>query len=128
MYTTNSKRATLLAFALAIGLAGCASTGGTGESGPRSTPNRLVAADMQGLEQMDALQVIQRLRPRWLQTRSGDSPVVYVDGARRGSGLGDLRGLRSADIQQMEYMSANDASTRFGTGHTGGAIMVTTRR
>jgi hypothetical protein len=28
----------------------------------------------------------------------------------------------------MEYMGPSDATTRFGTGHTGGAILVTSIR
>jgi hypothetical protein len=54
-------------------------------------------------------------------------PVLYVDGGRRG-GVTDLRSLRPAEIAQMDYMSASDATTRFGTGHSGGAVLVTTRR
>ena len=50
-------------------------------------------------------------------------PQLYIDGARR-SGVDELRSLRGPDIQQMEFMSASDATTRFGTGHQGGAILV----
>jgi hypothetical protein len=35
--------------------------------------------------------------------------------------------MMTTEISQIEYMSASDASNRFGTGHTGGAILVTSR-
>ena len=84
-------------------------------------------AELEPLGQMSALQAVERLRPRWTQSRAGDSPVLYVDGARRSS-VNDLQSIRLNDVEQMEYMSASDATTRYGTGHAGGAIMVTTRR
>lgn len=127
MHKRKSKALLVTAFALAMGVTGCASAGGGGGSGGGG-PNRITLAELEGLEQFDAYATIQRLRPRWLQSRGGGDPVVHVDGARRMGGLGELRGIRAADIQQMEYLSANDASTRFGTGYQGGAILVTTKR
>ena len=127
MRAMKSKRMILTAFALAFGLAGCASAGGGGGSGPRSSGNRIVLADLEGHEQLDAYQAIQRLRPQWLRSRGSGSPVLYVDGTRRG-GMDELRSIRVADIQQLEYMSSSDASVRFGTGHQAGAILVNTRR
>ena len=129
MRAFSSRNVVLAAMVLALGLAGCASGGG-GNRVPGATSNRIVEAELEPLGQIDAYQAIERLRPRWLQVRAGPSgtgPVLYVDGARRGS-ANDLRTLRIADIEQMEYMSGNDATTRFGTGHGGGAIMVTSRR
>ena len=76
---------------------------------------------------MSALQAIQRLRPQWLRTRSGDTPVLYVDNARRGS-ANDLSTMLTSEIEVMEYMDASDATNRFGTGHAGGAILVQTLR
>lgn len=127
MHNIKSRRAILGAFALAVGLAGCATAGTGGSSGSRSSATRIVLEDLEGLEQYDAYEAIQRLRPTWLQSRGTAEPEVYIDGTRRGD-LRELRSLRVADIQEMEFMSANDASTRFGTGHAGGAILITTRR
>ena len=125
------RHVAILAMGLALGLSGCASGGGGGGDTSRpagATTNRIVAAELAEVGQIDALQAINRLRPRWTAVRGGaDSPVLYVDGSRRSS-LSDLSSMRATDIQTMEFMSANDATTRFGTGHTGGAIMVTTRR
>lgn len=124
------RHVAILAMGLALGLSGCASSGGGGGSArpAGATTNRIVAAELAEVGQIDALQAINRLRPRWTAVRGGsDAPVLYVDGSRRTS-LSDLSTMRATDIQTMEFMSANDATTRFGTGHTGGAIMVTTRR
>lgn len=124
------RHVAIVAMGLALGLSGCASSGGGGTSSrpAGATTNRIVAAELAEVGQIDALQAVNRLRPRWTAVRGGsDSPVLYVDGSRRSS-LSDLGSLRATDVQTMEFMSANDATTRFGTGHTGGAIMVTTRR
>jgi len=128
MRTHPSRTVLLMAFALALGLAGCASSGGGGggDRVPGATANRIVRAELEPIAQLDAYQAIARLRPRWLRSRSGVSPVLYVDQARR-SDLNDLRQLRVTDIDEIEFMSSGDATTRFGTGHSGGAILVATR-
>ena len=41
--------------------------------------------------------------------------------------LRDLRRLNTVEVTSIEYMSASDATTRFGTGYAGGAIVVSTR-
>jgi hypothetical protein len=129
MRSHPSRSVLLIAFALAIGAAGCASGGGSNRPAGATT-NRIVEAELTELGQLDALQAVQRLRSRWLQGRAGSAslpPVLYVDGSRRGT-ADDLRFIRADEISTIEFMSANDATTRFGTGHTGGAILVTNRR
>jgi hypothetical protein len=128
MRAYTSRRNTVFALALAAGLAGCASGGGGGASRPAgSSSTRIVRAELVPLGQMSAYQAIERLRPRWLQSRSGDTVVLYVDGSRR-SNVRDLESMSIMDLEQMEYMASSDATTRYGTGHAAGAILVTTRR
>ncbi len=130
MRTNPSRHVLVLTLALALGLAGCASSGGGGTRIPGSSSNRIVRAELDALEgALSAHQAIVRLRPRWLQARGVGTfpPVLYVSGSRRGD-LDDLRAMQAAELEQMEYMSPSDATTRFGTGHTGGAILVTNRR
>ena len=128
MRAHTSRRNTVLALALAFGLAGCASGGGGGSSRPAgSSSSRIVRAELVPLGQMSAYQAIERLRPRWLQSRSGDVVVLYVDGSRR-SNVRDLQSMSIMDLEQMEFMSGSDATTRYGTGHGAGAILATTRR
>lgn len=126
MRAQHSSRMTLaFAMALALGLAGCASSG-TSTRPEGATSNRIVEAELEPLGQISPLRAIERLRPRWLRSRSGSNPVLHVDGARRSS-LRDLESYQLSEIRQMEFMSASDATTRFGTGYDGGAILVTTR-
>jgi hypothetical protein len=130
MRSIASPRLLVTSLALAFGLAGCASSGGGGggDGAPRGSANRIIFEELQPLQQLDGYQAVQRLRPIWLRPRGGSSPQVLVDGNRQAGSLDALRSIRTADIQEMSYMSARDATTRFGTGFDGGAIMVTTRR
>ncbi len=121
-----SKKLLVTTFALALGLQGCAS-GGSGGSSPGSR-NHIVQEELDNLQQLDAYQAIQRLRAHWLRTRGGNPPVVMLDGNRQAGGLEVLRSIRVADVQEMEYMTARDATTRYGTNMDGGAILVTTKR
>jgi hypothetical protein len=54
-------------------------------------------------------------------------PRVYVDGTPLGEGLGVLRQMRPDDVLEIHYLSAADATQRFGTGNSGGAILVQTK-
>ena len=116
--------------ALALGLTGCASAGGGGgeEGAPRGTANRIIFEELEPIQQLDAYDAVRRLRPMWLRSRGGSSPQVLIDGNRQPGGMEALRSIRSSEIQEMRFMSASDATTRFGTGFDGGAILVTTRR
>ncbi|MBI4427738.1 MAG: Plug domain-containing protein [Ignavibacteriales bacterium] len=75
----------------------------------------------------NAYDAVSRLRPHFLQTRGTSYPVIYLDNIRYG-GVTSLREIPVANIHQIEFINASDATTRFGTGHTGGVIMVTTKR
>lgn len=120
------KRLLITTFALALGLQGCASGGSGGSSA--GSRNHIVQEELENLSQFDAYQAIQRLRPAWLRSRGGSEPTIFLDGNRQGGGLNVLRSMRVADIQEMEYLRARDATTRFGTNMDGGAILVTTKR
>ena len=127
MRAHSSKRLVLASFALAIGLAGCASSGGGGGGGGGGA-NVLTAADFTvEMQTLDLDQAIQRLRANWLRGRGGSTPVVYIDGQRRG-GLRELSSVRVDEVERVERMNAPDATMRFGTNHDGGAILVTRRR
>jgi hypothetical protein len=114
-----------------LGTFACAgASGGPASSG--SGP--ITRADLEDVSLRDAYEVVQRLRPAWLRPRgrisiqssTAQNPVVYVDNIR----FGDPSSLRqvSADaIEEIRYMGASEATTRFGTGHAGGVILVRTR-
>jgi hypothetical protein len=71
---------------------------------------------------------IRRLRPAWLRARTavgGDAilPVVYLDGVRGGD-LSYLQSIGIEEVERVRFVNARDATTRWGTGHAGGAIEV----
>jgi len=78
--------------------------------------------------ELNVYDAIQRLRPSWLRGRVGSAPVVLVDGTSQGGDLRTLRSYRVRDIEEIEYMSASDATNRYGTGYGSGVILLTTRR
>jgi hypothetical protein len=91
-----------------------------------------------------AFGVVQRLRPAMLRVRTGQTSSpgasngigssdaasadvsVYLNGQRLG-GLSSLDQITVQQIRQIRYFNANDATTLFGTGNTGGAIQVIQR-
>lgn len=126
------NRTRILLLGLALALLGCASTGDPDR--PRRDSNRITGEEIAASSQTDALRLVQSLRPRWVAVRgqmsitdpTAGQVVVYLDGARLG-GSDALRGISTMDVAMMEYLDASTASSRFGLGHTGGAILVTTR-
>jgi hypothetical protein len=121
--------ARLVTLLLAVALVGCASAP-SGE--PRSDPNRITLEELRTAPRSNALDVVQTLRPRWLQIRGpttfGREPpiVVYVDGVRIG-GPSQMSGIPVPTIQSMQFLDSREASSRFGLDHGNGAILITTR-
>jgi hypothetical protein len=83
---------------------------------------------------LTAYEAVHRHRPQWLRTRSSPTPtnpnispaMVYLDGVRLGD-VFELRQIGAQVVERMEYLTPSEATNRFGTNHTGGAILVTTR-
>lgn len=57
----------------------------------------------------------------------GADIVVYQDGVRSG-GSNTLESMPTIAVREIRFINAADATTRFGTGHPMGAILVTTKR
>lgn len=120
---------------LALVPGACASSG-SGEARPEGADRtHIVSEELRALdpESLDAWEAIRRLRGTWLRSRGsggfdGDPtfPRVILDGVDYGR-LDALRGFSVTEIEELEYLSASDATTLFGTGYPGGAILVTTR-
>lgn len=125
----------VLAVACGLVLGACASTGDGGERGPRSRADLITQEQIEANSFETALDIVRSLRPSWLRNRpsSINNPEageveVYVDGVRMIGGPDSLRQLRAETVRQLQFMTPSDATTRFGTGHAGGAILVTTHR
>jgi len=122
----------LVGVALTGILAACSSA--TAGGAPRASRDVITREQMDAIDATTVLAVIQRLHPEFLrprgraslQTESGGLPVVYVDGIRAG-GPEVLRDLPSQDVLEIRYIGAADATTRYGTGHTGGVIEIRIR-
>lgn len=113
-------------------LAACA----IGRAAPQQLDgNVITAGELACCQAATAWEAIKRLRPLFLRTRGPasilvpgtDDPAVYVDYTFMG-GLDALRDLPTSEVEEIRYVSAWDAATRFGIGHPQGVIEVMTRR
>ena len=92
---------------------------------PAGDPRLNTAENLHGL--------LARERPQWLTIRGPasitdtGSVVVYQDGIRFG-GPESLRQIPVASVASVQFLSASDATTRFGLNHRHGAIVVVSRR
>jgi hypothetical protein len=139
-------RAAIGAFLLGLAAvaAACSSAGGAVGGG---SPDLITREQIEELTDENAYQVVQRLRPRWLRPRSQASlgtpsrrdpsgvgtqpptppmPEVFVDNVRRGP-VESLAQISLNEIEQMQFIDATDATTRYGTGYISGIIHVLTR-
>ena len=119
-----------------LALTACASS--PNASSTSTTPSRvrggrdvITADELASIDVQNALQAVQRLRPNFLRpqgpmsiTQGQQSVVVYVDNARMG-GPEALEQIPITDVKEIRYLNATDATQRYGTGHTAGAIVVT---
>lgn len=122
--------ATAGALALAAFLAGC---GGGATSGSYDA-NRITSDDLASVNASDLYEVVQRLRPRWLQVRSPRGMqtetrvVVFLHRTYLG-GADELRRLGLDTAEWLEYRTGSDVVGELsipGSAHVQGAIIVHT--
>jgi hypothetical protein len=136
-------RVVMAAVVVSIGF-GCSSGGktGAGTAAPRA-PSRqadvITEAEIasRAAEASNALQVVQKLRPQMLRGRgkfspadsseAGSLPRVVVDDVSYGT-IENLSNLNASAVKEIRFISAADATTRWGTGYPGGVILVTMKR
>ena len=127
--------AALLVAAALFALGGVASCASSGE-GSLSTRGSgdITREELEATSVDDAMEAISLLRPRWLRARPARTPSdpipvvgVVIDNMARAT-REDLAQLSIGQVERISFMSAADATIRFGTGYTGGAIVVTTRK
>lgn len=125
----------MLLFALALTVVGCAPATTADTGGTRRDATRITTQEIERAYYNTVFELVQALRPAWVQTRGAMSiqdptagqAVVYLDGTRMG-GVDQLRQLRTADVESIQYLNGTEASARFGLGHMGGAILVASKR
>ena len=127
---------------VAMGVA-CSSGGSSGGSGAPRAPSRqqdLITEQeitTRAGEASNVLQVVQKLRPQMLRSRGRSSPTdstgtgnlarVIVDDVAYGS-IDNLANLNANAVREIRYISAADATTRWGTGYPGGVILVSMKK
>jgi hypothetical protein len=111
-----------------IAAAACASTDGRA----RTDPNVITLEEIQELNVANLFEVVQQLRPRWLEARAartthGTVSIVVYDGQSR---LGDVQVLRQLPVDmayRMRYLDGAQATSTLpgiGSGHVAGAIII----
>lgn len=114
---------------------GCATTGGTSETGHKMT-NFLTAQEIMAAnaDVNTAYDAIARLRPNWLVPRGAMSSnpdatgyaTVYLDGQLYG-GIETLKNIAAYHVADVRYYDITQAGARFGVrAGTSGAIEVRT--
>lgn len=116
-----------LRLSLILLLAACGATAGP----RRGNSDVLSREEILASTASTAYELIAQLRPQFLRSRGALSmqdprpvyPIVYVNEMRHG-GLETLRAILVREISEVRFISAADATTRWGTGHAGGVIQV----
>lgn len=140
------RRLTSLVLGTAVTLAACSSGGSsaatqssaTAQPAPaRSSRNVLLRTELNEIQQaeMSAYQAIKQFRPNMLlppstTTMGGAYPsgiTVFLNGNKQG-GVDALNSIRMIEVEKIEHLNGSDATMRFGTGYSGGAILVTRRK
>lgn len=115
-----------------LGGAGACATAGEGSTSA-SRRNEITRTELEETMVDHVMDAVRLLRPQWLRARPMRTPGnpeptvgVVVDGRVQGT-LEDLAQIPISEVARIQFLNAGDATIRFGTGYTGGAIVVTTR-
>ena len=136
------RRALLCAIVLTV--AGCGGGGGGASQAstePRPVRGRadlITEAEINSALYQNALEIVQNLRPTMLVARGVGTDatgslattlpiVVYMDDVRLGE-VTSLVNIPSSRVREVRFLNARDATTRYGTGHGSGVILVNTKR
>jgi hypothetical protein len=135
----NAARAGMLVTVL------CAACAGTGTTRPSRELDVITRAQLEHSRAYDAYEAIRLIRPQWLRARApnevrreagaqggfapraADEVQVYRDEQRLGPAT-SLTQVPISSVQEIRFLNGSDATTRYGIGHTAGALIVTTIR
>lgn len=88
----------------------------------------ITADELAKVHSSSAYDAIREIRPLYLRSRgSQHAPMVAVDFMPRGP-IEELRRIPTADVAEIRYLAGPVATLQFGSGHTGGVIVVVTRK
>ena len=93
----------------------------------------LTAEEIMATHTTNLFDAIQQLRPEFLRQRGhssiespgADIPRVFVDNMEMGD-VQFLKNINPMEVAEVQHLSAEQATTRWGTGYIGGALIVST--
>ena len=119
------------AVVLAAGVGACASsgsgdTGDTGSAGPRT---EITTEQLRELPNMSAYDAVRRLKPTWLRKRGPDSlrtgsSLVVIERYVVRGGVRLLSDYQIRDLMAIRYLDPQQATLKYGTEASGGAIVI----
>jgi hypothetical protein len=118
-----------MAGALLAGLAACGPTAGTnGGTAVATGGSRVISeAEIDATAAPNLLELVQRLRPSWIQQRAVAGgrgfPTVFLGSQALGS-VDRLREIGTHNVREVRYLNGPEASSRFGAGVPYGVIQV----
>jgi len=133
-------RALSVSGAVACVVLGCASSRGAPSS--PANPDVITTDQIARSKATNAYELIATIRPQMFTahgaaTTRGQQPptqgrqalpvVVYIDNVKVGP-ITELQALGVVDLVEIRYLSPREATDRWGEGHPGGVILVTTRQ
>jgi len=96
-------------------------------------PNLIERQEIEASTALDAYAMVQEARPLWFHSRGVVSLrdpnagvlQVYLNGMQFGD-VNRLREIQLSEVRQLRFYGAAEAQQRYGTGHAGGVIDVST--
>ena len=118
----------------ALAIIACTGCSSSGNSGSTSSPRGALTQEaMLQTGHPSVFDAVQQLRPQWMTVRGAGRTgrpaeiLVFVDGSMFGP-INSLRQLQVNSVSTVNFLSATEAATRWGTlAGDGGVIEVRTR-
>ena len=123
----SMKRLQIIACVVVLFVMGCAGGGGVSDTGPRKQRNLITQDEIGTVDFRNAYEVIQALRPQMLRVRGSIGLAVFVNGIKMSNGTQSLYDISPTSIGEIRFLNSFDATARFGTDATDGAISITTK-
>ena len=114
---------------------GCAAPGSSQGQVSGTDRNRITREQLETMPSITAFEAVERFHRDWLRARAGTLrtstgrfyPEVFLDGRPFGT-VESLNQFGTDMVEEIRFLSAANATTRYGTGYPGGIIEVITRK